>query len=132
MRLLSPVAWDGEQTTFNRMYRERRLAAQARGEPFPSYQQATKQLGEAMAQAREHGDVAGINEFWDYVFRVPPKGGQTAARRPLTGRKAFARLDAQTHIGKAAEAAVKPSAQHRPTATPAEADYVDPFFRTAK
>lgn len=80
IRGLSPKAWSGAASDFNRMYRERRLAAQRAGRPFPYFAQARVQLAEAIEIARARGEVAGINEFWDYVFR-PPQPSETKLRR---------------------------------------------------
>lgn len=71
---------------FNKMYRERRLAAQGAGRPFPYLPQARAQLSQAMEIARATGWAA-PNEFWDFVFR-PPQPTEAKLRR---------------HWGKAAE-----------------------------
>lgn len=57
------MAWPN----FNRMYRERRLAALRAGRRFPDYAQAKAQLIAAIESVRTSGEV-GVNEFWDYVF----------------------------------------------------------------
>jgi hypothetical protein len=80
IRGLSPKAWSGAASDFHKMYRERRLEAQRAGRAFPYLPQARIQLAEAVQIARARGEVNGINEFWDYVFR-PPQPSETKLRR---------------------------------------------------
>jgi hypothetical protein len=68
--MVSNKAWSGSKSEFNQMYRERRLAADRAGKKFPSYNTACKQLEAAVRLAELRGEVANINEFWDYVFSV--------------------------------------------------------------
>ena len=58
---------------FNKMYRERRLAAQSKGEVIVSYNEALLNLIKAITEARRHGEVADINQFWDKVFKRQKK-----------------------------------------------------------
>jgi hypothetical protein len=69
----SQKSWSVSKPKFNQMYRERRLAAERAGKKFPSYNVACQQLETAVKLAELHGEVASINEFWDYVFGVRPK-----------------------------------------------------------
>jgi hypothetical protein len=72
-RGLSPKAWNGNKADFNLKYKQRRKAAAAAGRPFPNYKTACNQLDLAVRIANEQGEVTGINEFWDFVFRPPEK-----------------------------------------------------------
>lgn len=128
---LGPVTWDVSQPTFNRMYRERRLAAAANGLPFPSYRQAFHQLGEAMAAARVAGEVADVNAFWDCVFR-PQARDRERVEEVRQGRKAAARHRMQAVAGSAAENAARAATGRPSLDVSSVAAYVDPFFAPQK
>jgi hypothetical protein len=68
--VVSKKAWSVSKKKFNQMYRERRLVAERAGKKFPSYTVACKQLDTAVKLAELRGEVASINEFWDFVFSV--------------------------------------------------------------
>jgi tellurite resistance protein len=68
-RGLAPKTWQSVRGDFNRMYKERRLAALKAGRHFPPYEQARDQLQAAIRVAEREGEIDLI-EFWDHVFRV--------------------------------------------------------------
>jgi hypothetical protein len=80
-RGLSPKAWNGNKADFNLKYKQLRKAAVAAGRPFPNYKTACEQLDLAVRIANEQGEVTGINEFWDFVFRPPEKVPKKARPR---------------------------------------------------
>jgi hypothetical protein len=108
-RGLSPKAWNGNKSDFNLKYRERRRAAAAAGRPFPDYKTACEQLDLAVQIANESGEVGGINEFWDFVFR-PPQDDRTPTARRL-GRGPVL-LDRDEHFWRAKAEEAKALAEH--------------------
>jgi hypothetical protein len=60
------------QQQFNRLYRERRLQARARKQPFPAYVDACRRLRRAVLLARRNGAVNPV-DFWNFVFAFDPK-----------------------------------------------------------
>jgi hypothetical protein len=70
--VVTQKSWSVSKQRFNQMYRERRLAAERAGRKFPSYAAACRQLETAVRLAELRGEVASINEFWDFVFSVRP------------------------------------------------------------
>jgi len=57
---------------FNRLYRERRLQAQAQGAAFPTYTQAISQIGVALERARNPDGFVDLPAFFDRIFTRTP------------------------------------------------------------
>jgi hypothetical protein len=63
-----PLTSAGGAVTFNKLYRQKRLAAQLEGKPFPNYRQACEKLDAAVTTAHQLGEVADVETFWREVF----------------------------------------------------------------
>jgi len=58
----------GRPITFNKMFRQKRLQAEREHRPFPSYAKACEKLEEAIAAAKQRGEIASVDQFWSEIF----------------------------------------------------------------